>query len=54
MGAPGAQAASPQVIRVNAEIAGRLEEVSEMLAEQHANRYRVNAYRRAAASVSGR
>jgi len=51
MAVPGAQLTSTQVIRINAEIAGRLEEVSEMLAEQHANRYRVNAYRRAAASI---
>ncbi|HKZ73289.1 MAG TPA: helix-hairpin-helix domain-containing protein [Steroidobacteraceae bacterium] len=39
--------------RANAEIATRLEEVAQVLAEQGANPYRVNAYRRAAGTVRG-
>ena len=38
-------------VRLNAEIAARLEEVAQVLAEQDANPYRVEAYRRAARTV---
>ena len=37
--------------RTNEQIAGRLEEVAQLLAHQGADRYRVNAYRRAAMRV---
>jgi hypothetical protein len=37
----------------NAAIAGRLDEVAALLEEQGANRFRVQAYRRAAATVRG-
>jgi hypothetical protein len=40
-------------IAVNEDIAGRLDEVARLLAEQGANRFRVNAYRRAAEVVRG-
>ena len=36
---------------VNAEVAARLEEVARILNEQDANRYRVDAYRRAATTI---
>ena len=39
------------MVRLNAEIAARLEEVSEVLAAQQANPYRVSAYRRAAQTI---
>lgn len=38
---------------LNQQIAGRLDEVAGMLAEQEANRFRVQAYRRAAETVRG-
>jgi ribosomal protein S13 len=38
-------------VRINAEIAARLEEVAEILANQDANPYRVSAYRRAARTI---
>lgn len=38
---------------VNSQVATRLEEVSRILEQQGANRYRVRAYRRAAASLRG-
>lgn len=45
------RATPPQPVRVNTEIAARLEEVADILTEQHANPYRINAYRRAAAAI---
>jgi hypothetical protein len=39
--------------RVNEEVAGRLEEAARLLRDQGADRYRMNAYRRAAMSVRG-
>jgi len=39
--------------RVNEEVAGRLEEAARLLRDQGADRYRVNAYRRAATTVRG-
>lgn len=39
------------MIRLNAEIAARLEEVAQVLAAQQANPYRVTAYRRAAQTI---
>ena len=39
--------------RHNADIADRLEEVARLLADQHANPFRVRAYRNAAATVRG-
>jgi DNA polymerase (family X) len=39
------------MIRLNAEIAARLEEVAQVLAAQEANPYRVTAYRRAAQTI---
>ena len=38
-------------VRINAEIAARLDEVAEVLANQDANRYRVSAYRGAARTI---
>lgn len=38
-------------VRINAEIAARLEEVAAILVSQHANPYRASAYRRAARTV---
>ena len=40
-------------IPLNQDIAGRLDEVAAILAEQGANRFRVEAYRHAAATVRG-
>jgi DNA polymerase (family X) len=39
------------LIALNQEIAGRLDEVSRILAEQGANRFRVQAYQHAASAV---
>lgn len=44
---------STATIWLNAEIAARLEEVAQVLADQGANRYRVIAYRRAARTIRG-
>jgi DNA polymerase (family 10) len=41
----------PAVLRINEQIAGRLEEVARLLQDQGADPYRVAAYMRAAASV---
>jgi DNA polymerase (family 10) len=41
------------LIALNQNIAGRLDEVSRILAEQGANRFRVQAYQRAASAVRG-
>lgn len=49
--APGAQTTSQPLIRVNAEIAARLEEVAQVLWEQRANPCRIKVYRRAAGSI---
>jgi len=40
-------------IAINEDIAGRLDEVARILAEQGANRFRVQAYRQAAAVLRG-
>jgi hypothetical protein len=41
------------LIALNQDIAGRLDEVSRILAEQGTNRFRVQAYRQAASAVRG-
>jgi len=41
------------LIALNQGIAGRLDEVSRILAEQGANRFRVQAYQQAASAVRG-
>lgn len=46
-----ASATPTEPVRLNAEIAARLEEVAQVLADQEANPYRVNAYRQAAHTV---
>jgi DNA polymerase (family X) len=43
----------PAMIRLNAEIAARLEEVAQVLGAQETNPYRVSAYRRAAQTIRG-
>jgi hypothetical protein len=49
---PGSPPVNPQIQREdNAAIAGRLDELAQMLAEQNANRFRVESYRRAARTV---
>ena len=40
-------------IPLNARVAMKLEEMAELLEQQDANRFRINAYRRAAASLTG-
>ncbi len=40
-------------IALNEDIAGRLDEVSRILAEQEANRFRVQAYQHAATALRG-
>jgi DNA polymerase/3'-5' exonuclease PolX len=40
-------------IALNEDIAGRLDEVSRILAEQEANRFRVQAYQQAATALRG-
>lgn len=50
----GAHTERPDVShRLNEDVAGRLDEVARLLAEQGANRYRVHAYERAAETVRG-
>ena len=48
---PGHQAAGSFV--KNSEISDKLNEIADLLQEQNANPFRVNAYRRAAATISG-
>lgn len=41
-------------VALNKDIAGRLDEVASILAEQGANRFRVQAYHQAAVGLRGR